>query len=249
MRSSSVAFIGAICAAFVATSTIASADEKKTEKKVEIKKHEEPSKKVEIEKKKDHEKAGTTTVTAADVRGEGVIQDVRREVERPGPYRTWSAEMNPLSLLGGQLSFTGEYAAAPHHVVTVSPKFIRTSADIAMGDNTFRTQSFSGGAVEAGYRYYTGRRGMEGLFVGPSLILGVFNASLVNAENQAFTNVGLAVDAGVQTILFDHLTLGAGAGIAYVNVSHNFGDLPMAPSAIAATGFKPRLLAAAGYAF
>jgi hypothetical protein len=248
MRSSSVALIGAIVAAFVATSTIASADEKKTEKKVEIKKHEEPSKKVEIEKR-DHEKSGTTTVTAADISGEGVIQDVRREVERPGPYRTWSVEMNPLSLFGGQLSFTGEYAVAPHHVIAVTPKFVRTSADIAAGDNTFRTETFSGGAVEAGYRYYTSRRGMEGLFVGPSLIFGVFNASLLNDQNQAFTNVGLAVDAGVQTILFDHLTLGAGAGLAYVNVSHNFGDLPLGPASVAATGFKPRLLATAGYAF
>ena len=61
--------------------------------------------------------------------------------------------------------------------------------------------------------------------------------------------MGVAADIGVQGIVADHLLLGGGIGIEYLNVSHDFGDLPAAPSAIAQTGVKPRLLFAAGYAF
>ena len=110
------------------------------------------------------------------------------------------------------------------------------------------SQAFTGVGTELGYRYYTGTRGMNGIFVGPSVIVGVYNAGLPMG-NQLFTNVGIAGDVGVQESLWDHLVVGGGAGIEDLQVSHDFGDLPTGPSTIASTGVKPRFILEAGYGF
>jgi hypothetical protein len=114
--------------------------------------------------------------------------------------------------------------------------------------NTTANETFSGAGVEIGYRYYTGHRGPNGLFIGPSLVVGAYNANLISS-NQVFTTIGVAGDMGVQTIVFDWLTLSLGAGLQYTQVSHDFGDLPFSASITATGGLKPRVLAAAGYAF
>jgi hypothetical protein len=191
------------------------------------------------------EPVGQTTTTAAET----AARDVTRAMEKPGPYEPYAIELNPLGLIvGGRVSLSLEWVPVTHHGLIVSPHFVHTTADIATGPGTFQSQSFTGVGGEIGYRYYSGTRGPIGIFVGPSLIFGVYNAGLPNG-NQAFTDVGLAVDGGVQTILLDHLVLGAGAGLEYLKVSHDFGDLPMGPSTIASTGLKPRILASAGYGF
>jgi hypothetical protein len=137
---------------------------------------------------------------------------------------------------------------AAHHSIEVSPHFVHTTADVATSGNTTASQAFTGIGGEIGYRYYTGHRGPNGVFVGPSLIAGVYNAGLPSG-NQAFTNIGIAGDVGVQDILWNHLVVGAGVGIEYLSVSHDFGDLPTGPSTIASSGFKPRVLLSAGYGF
>jgi hypothetical protein len=177
------------------------------------------------------------------------VRDVTQSVDRPGAYNPFAIELNPLGLfLGGRLSFGLEWVPVTHHAVVMSPHVVHATADVATSANSTVSQAFSGVGGEIGYRYYTGHRGMNGLFVGPSLIGGVYNAGLPNG-NQGFTNVGLAVDAGMQDILWDHLVVGGGIGIEYLAVSHDFADLPAGPSTVAATGFKPRLLLQAGYAF
>jgi hypothetical protein len=179
----------------------------------------------------------------------GVIADVTRWTDKPGDYRPFSAEFNPLGLLiGGRLSFTAEWAPVVHNAIVLNGYYVNTSADVAMSGETFETQTFTGGGGELGYRYYTGHRGMNGIFIGPSLILGSYSASLPHG-NQFFTNAGVAVDAGVQTILADHFLVGAGAGIEYLNVSHDFHDLSTGPSTVASSGLKPRVLLSAGYGF
>src|SRR5262249_13395805 len=107
----------------------------------------------------------------------------------------------------------------------------------------------TGGGVELGYRYYTGSRGMNGLFLGPSFIFGIYSASFGDNERKGFSNAGVALDGGVQVIFFDHLTLGAGVGMEYINVSQQYVALPLGPAIIPTSGFKPRLLASAGFAF
>ena len=194
------------------------------------------------------EAVGRATTTAAT----GVItagQDVTRALDQPGKYNPIAATWNPLGLVvGGRVSFNVEYAPVTHHVVIVSPHFANPSQELMVSPDVSRTNRFTGFGGEVGYRYYTGSRGMNGIFIGPSLIGGVYNADLMQG-NTAFTNIGVAADIGVQQVFWDHLALGAGAGIEYLSVSRDFGDLPAGPSTIASSGIKPRLLAQAGYAF
>ncbi len=180
---------------------------------------------------------------------ETVTRDVTRATDAPGHYVPFSVEINPLGLLlGGRLSFNAEWAPVTHHALIASPYIIHTSNDVATSGDTVESQTFSGIGGELGYRYYTGRRGMNGVFVGPSLIGGIYNAGLPSG-NQAFTNAGLAVDVGAQQIFAEHLVVGGGVGLEYLSVSHDFHDLPTGPSEIASSGLKPRLLLSAGYGF
>ena len=150
--------------------------------------------------------------------------------------------------MGGRVSFNAEWAPVTHHVLLVSPHFVHTSVDVATSGDTTQSQTFSGFGGELGYRYYTGHRGMNGVFIGPSLIAGFYTAGLPNG-NQPFSDVGAAVDVGAQEIFLDHIVVGGGIGLEYLSVSHDFHDLPSGPSAIATTGIKPRLLLSAGYGF
>ncbi|HEX8792619.1 MAG TPA: hypothetical protein VF765_16840 [Polyangiaceae bacterium] len=189
--------------------------------------------------------------TAAQATGglERTVRDVTEATNPPGPYRPFAIEVNPLGLfVGGRLSLTGEWVPATHHAIEVSPHFVHTTANVPLSGGTMGTQAFTGAGTELGYRYYTGTRGMNGVFIGPSLIAGLYNAGLPGG-NQLFTNVGVAGDVGIQEILWNHLVVGGGVGIEYLQVSHDFGDLPMGPSTIASTGLKPRFLLQAGYGF
>lgn len=194
------------------------------------------------------EKVGKTTTTAAEVFID-TTRDITRATDEPGRYNTFAAEVNPLGLIvGGRVSVNLEYAPVTHHVLVVSPHFVRTTATTDVAANRTVDQTFTGVGGEVGYRYYTGHKGMNGIFVGPSLIGGVYNADLPGG-NKAFTNVGIAADVGVQKVFWDHLALGAGLGLQYIRVSEDFHDLPAGPSTIASSGIKPRLLAQIGYAF
>jgi hypothetical protein len=198
--------------------------------------------------KKAAEAVGKTTTTAAEGVA-NVVADTTRATDQPGPYEPFALGVNPLGLIvGGRYSIQAEWAPVTHHVVLVSPHFIHTSVDIATSPSTMDSQTFTGVGGEVGYRYYTGHRGMNGVFIGPSIIVGAYNASLLGGD-QAFTDIGGAVDVGFKGLVADHLALGGGVGIEYLHVSHDFGDLPTAPAAIAASGVKPRLIFEAGYAF
>ncbi|MDP9034893.1 MAG: DUF3575 domain-containing protein [Myxococcota bacterium] len=211
----------------------------------------------------DRRRAGTTSMqsgdhTSDDVGGatasatngvDSAVRDVTRATDKPGHYDPFALEWNPLGLfVGGRVSFNAEWAPLTHHVITVSPHFVHTTADVATSGNTTASQAFSGFGAEVGYRYYTGQRGMNGVFVGPSLLFGAYNASLPSGD-QGFANVGIAADVGVQQIFWDHLVVGGGLGLEYLSVNHDFHDLPTGPSEIASSGIKPRVLLEAGYGF
>ncbi len=206
----------------------------------------------EAQDRKDAQDAGeavgraTTTAAIAIVQAE---RDVTRALDQPGKYNAVAATWNPLGMIvGGRVSFNVEYAPLTHHVIIVSPHFASPSQRMSDGTDSSYEYRFTGVGGEIGYRYYTGHRGMNGIFIGPSLIGGMYDAKL-GETSTLFTNIGLAADLGIQQIFFDHLALGAGAGIEYLYVSKVFGELATSPSTIAVTGLKPRLLAQAGYAF
>lgn len=206
----------------------------------------------EARDKQKAEKAGGAVGRATTTAATSVIeagQDVTRALDQPGKYNPVAVTWNPLgAVAAGRVSFNIEYAPVTHHVIIASPHFANPSQEVSVGPDVMRTNRFTGVGGELGYRYYTGSRGMNGIFIGPSIIGGVYNADLIQG-NTAFTNIGVAADIGVQQVFWDHLALGAGAGIQYLSVSENFGDLATGPSTIASSGVKPRLLAQAGYAF
>lgn len=190
------------------------------------------------------EEVGETTTTAAET----IVRDTREPFDEPGPFKPFAIEINPLGLVvGGRLSLQAEWAFAAHHVVVVNPQFQSTTGDVTRNGVT-EDWRFQGVGGELGYRYYTGRRGMNGVFLGPSVIAGIYNASMPGSD-QAFSTIGVAADVGVQQIFFDHLVIGGGVGLQYLAVSEEFGDLPSGPGQIGEDGVKPRLLLSAGYAF
>ncbi len=199
----------------------------------------------EQEDKKTSEKIGKTTTTAA----EGIIgaeRGIQKSTEGGGRYDVLALEWNPLgAFVGGRISVQAEWVPVTHHAILVSPHIVHTSGDVAVTPDRTESQTFTGVGGELGYRYYTGQRGMNGVFVGPSLIAGAYNGSLLDG-NQPFTDIGVAADVGAQWILADHLVLGGGVGVEYLHVSHDFHDLPTGPSTIASSGVKPRLLLSIG---
>lgn len=177
------------------------------------------------------------------------VNDVGKSLDPPGNYHAVAVEWNPLGIfVGGRLSFQGEIVPSEHHALELSANFVHTTSDVAIGNSATIQQTFTGAGGEVGYRYYTGRRGPNGFFVGPSFIAGLYNASLPQNE-QSFSNIGIAVDVGLQKIFFEHLVVGGGVGLQWTTVSHDFADLPTNASIIAGGGLKPRLLLALGYAF
>jgi hypothetical protein len=167
--------------------------------------------------------------------------------DRPGPARQFAVELNPVSLAIGRLSATVEWAARTHDVFLLSPFAMDASGSIDAGLAHTHIRA-SGAGAEVGYRYYTGTRGMNGLFFGPSLVWGVYDASLP-LQRHTFSNAGVALDAGVQILLFDMLTVGAGVGAQYTFATYGIEGMPFAIAANATGGLKPRLLASVGYAF
>jgi hypothetical protein len=199
--------------------------------------------------------AGAVGVTSTQPGGgsessfDATVRDLTSATDRPSRYSPFAIEFAPLGLFtGGRIELTGEWAPVTHNVITVSPYFVHTTSDVAFSGDTTVSQAFTGVGTEVGYRYYTGHNGMNGVFVGPSLILGIYNAGLP-AGNQEFTNIGLAGDVGLQEVFLGHVVVGGGLGLEYLQVSHDFHDLPTGPSTVASTGLKPRVVLEAGYGF
>jgi hypothetical protein len=164
-------------------------------------------------------------------------------------------EGNPLGLLIGRYSLQVEWVPATHHALVLNPHFDHVSADIGSGNLSY-TEAFTGFGTEVGYRFYTGKRGMEGFFIGPSLLLGTYSTSVTavagsatGAASTSFTSIGGAVDLGGQAVIGPGVVLGAGFGLQYSSVDKSFADLPLTASILAGGGWRPRFLLSVGYAF
>jgi hypothetical protein len=201
-----------------------------------------------VEAEKAGEAVGRATTTATTIVIEAG-QGVARTLDQPGKYNAVAATWNPIGLIvGRRVSFNVEFAPITHHVIIVSTHFANPGEETTVGPGFTYQKRFTGAGGELGYRYYTGHRGMNGIFIGPSLVGGIYNASLLREES-VFTNIGIAGDVGIQHIFLDHIAVGGGLGIEYLRVSKSFGDVSLGPSTIASAGFKPRMLVQAGYAF
>jgi hypothetical protein len=132
------------------------------------------------------------------------------------PMKTAALEANPLGLAIGLFSANLEYMIAVHSAVVISPHYYFAVPGIS--------DQLTGGGVEAGYRYYSGLHGMEGFFVGGSLLYGNYRyehrvsfdtSGLDTPDDTSYDSWGGAVDLGYQILLHQHFVVGAGAGVMY----------------------------------
>jgi hypothetical protein len=175
--------------------------------------------------------------------------------EAPKPaFKPFSLELNPLAAAIGRYSIQGEWLPAAHHAIVLNPHFDHVSADISESNNgasVSYSEGFTGFGSELGYRFYTGEKGANGFYVGPSVLAAHYSASAEGLPSTSFNSIGAAVDAGGQWILGPGIVVGFGFGLQYTSVSAG-GDtdgLPLTAAIIAGGGVRPRTLLTVGYAF
>lgn len=177
---------------------------------------------------------------------------------RPVPKK-FAFTFNPLNLLIGRYGFNFEYQAVPHHGLIVTPHFDHIA--LSESDSPY-TDTLNGMGVELGYRFYTGSKGFNGFFVGPSLLLakgsvdyeasGSTVADQYRSINRSFSTIGGAIDVGGQW-QFDHFVIGIGVGIQYTRRNQDLYNIGFLLAANAGgsdlDGLLPRLAFNLGYAF
>jgi hypothetical protein len=176
----------------------------------------------------------------------------------PDGHRSWLAlELSPLGPFVGHFGGAIELVPMPHHALVLAGYYMPPfgQSDPLHGTDsqgipvTYET-TFSGFGGEVGYRYYFGTFGPHGLFIGPSLLLGSYRASLQRTNHTVgFANLGGALDLGYQAII-SHVVLALGAGVQYVTTSGTqLGGYGFPIGAQTSGGCaEPRVLASIGYA-
>jgi Protein of unknown function (DUF3575) len=171
------------------------------------------------------------------------------------PMKSIAIEANPLAIAIGRFSMNLEYMVAPHHAVEISPYVF-----FAVPGANSEVDAYGG---EIGYRYYTGKYGPEGWFLGGSLAFGTFtyqhNAPTVTrasdgllldgSVNTEYDSLGGAIDAGYQIILQEHVVVGLGAGVEYryLTIGPDFQPYDHTSQwLLYGPGFRPRLLFSMG---
>ncbi|MGZ3418345.1 MAG: hypothetical protein ACXWUG_13080 [Polyangiales bacterium] len=181
-------------------------------------------------------------------------------IDRPGgggadgenTHKQYTVTANPLSFGIGRYGADLQWLPLQHHAIVLNPFFSSTTAHVessANGVTASYDEKFSGFGGELGYRFYTGERGANGFFIGPSLLLGTYTAKAGNADSVAFTSVGYAVDIGGQHVFSNGFTIGGGFGLQHTSVNKDFTDLPLTAAVLAGGGWRPRFLLSLGYSF
>lgn len=174
----------------------------------------------------------------------------RESDEEERPMKKLGLELNPLGFAIGRYSLNVEYMLARHHALILTPFFDSTAIKV----NDINVGSLTGFGGELGYRFYTGDRGMNGFFIGPSVLFASWSQSsdLPGAKaGDSFTAIGGALDLGGQAVIGPGVIVGAGFGLQYTknSIDVNTENLNIASAAIAGGGVRPRFLLAVGYGF
>jgi hypothetical protein len=176
--------------------------------------------------------------------------------EKPTPRlgdngRRWLAlTLNPVAPLSGRWGGNIEILPVAHHGIVLSGSYVlrsdcctSTPSDTA-GPSPQDSPMLRGGFGEIGYRYYTSRRGPEGLFFGPSLVAG----GVIVGNEGTISLVGGALDVGGQ-VIFHGFVFGAGLGVQALHASRvvTKTDDPLV-DVLTQSMISPRVLATIGYA-
>ena len=184
----------------------------------------------------------------------------------PGPAEQTSTNMtakpakfavtlNPLNAIIGRFGFTFEFQPVLHHGLVATAHYVAL-ADTGRPDGNYAVADVLQGAdAEVGYRLYTGSKGFNGLFVGPSVLAGkyeIMHVSTIDADTRhdIFDKFGAAFEVGAQE-QFGNFIIGGGVGIQYTvgNPEYYLQEELSFIRATLGSGWRPRLLFNLGYAF
>lgn len=196
-------------------------------------------------------KAGETTVEPVAVQSAVATNAKDAEVEtaestEDDPFKRITLTANPLSLLQTRLSMNVEIMLAKHHGLIVVPSIWGLMEYNEYSD----LYTYVGG--ELGYHYYTGQRGANGFFAGPSFMY--FTDSKEHL-------IGFALDIGGQHVARNGFTIGGGVGLMWIEMIQSEILSPISTVFISEApknkpvgglrieGLTPRLLFTIGYSF
>ncbi len=155
-------------------------------------------------------------------------------------------ELSPLALFTiHRVSANVVIVPADHHALILSPFYAWVTTNPvyvfeAAGNSTqLPTQRFDALGGEIGYRYYFGRGGPRGLFLGPSLILAWVKAGAEDGAETSFADLGIAADVGYQMLVADRLALSAGAGLQATVTSKSIPNQQFPAELYANSGVRP----------
>ncbi len=175
--------------------------------------------------------------------------------DSPPPRRFLALEFNPLAAAaldrwGANIIF----APVEHHALILNPfhAYARTYPINLFDDGgnplQLPVQTFTGWGAELGYRYYTGRGGPRGLFLGPSLIADWMTAKAQNGSRTSYVYYGVAADVGYQALIGDRVSLSVGAGLQYAKPDEDIPKQGFMAKYYANATVLPRLLVSIGWA-
>lgn len=175
--------------------------------------------------------------------------------EQPPARRILALEFNPLSALaihrwGANIIF----APFEHHALILNPfhAYARTYPINLFDDDgdplRLPVQTFNGWGAELGYRYYAGRGGLRGLFLGPSLIADWMTAVAQDGSRTSYVYYGFAADVGYQVLINDRVSLSLGAGLQYARPDKDIPKQGLMAKYYANAVVLPRWLVSIGWA-
>ena len=155
------------------------------------------------------------------------------------PLKKLTLTANPLSWIILRFSMNVEYMLVKHHGLILVPSFEGSSTDDS-------SSTYFG--AEAGYHFYSGQRGANGFFIGPSLVYMYENSTLTQSRTttQLFA---LALDIGGQHVARNGFTIGSGMGFMYFLSGSEKRTAKGSEPKVKRTGTLPRILFTIGYSF
>jgi hypothetical protein len=180
------------------------------------------------------------------------------EAKPEADHKQLAIELNPLGIAIGRYSIQGEWLPAAHHALTLNPFFAHAPVTATVNGTEVDLGSLNGFGGELGYRFYTGSKGPNGFYIGPSVLFASYSQSAPSgaapagsAGSDSFLSYGGAVDLGGQAVIGPGIVVGGGFGLQYTQTSKDIdtANLNLASAVLAGGGVRPRFLASVGYAF
>jgi len=149
--------------------------------------------------------------------------------------RDVSLRFNVLPIFQGRISADGELMFAPHHAVIVSPNVTFSANRWKIVEDAFgyAPRGTGGVGTEVGYHYWLARQ-LEGLWLGPSVLLGFTSPP---TPIKGFLYFGAAFDVGWQIVADPGFTLNVGGGLMVIDASVAGTPTRVAPRALFGLGW------------